>query len=491
MSKLKHLIRQFRSDDGLRGPILKMLSGTGYAFLAGYAAKIVLARLYPVEAFGVFDLILTLVGILTPIVSLRYEDALMLPEDRHESAHSFILASGLVIVLSSTLWLFLPFRSVIGEIYHNQELPLWIWTVPLILMVNRLAKIFELWLTRQAAFGLVSAGQVTFSSTMIAVRIGIGLFSSSPAGLIVGFFTGHSMALILYVRRVMRTVRTALQGRFRFKQIRHVARRYRRFPTYTMPAAVVGALLTRMPFLLVPYYFGIETLGHFGWAFSVLFIPLSLLGGSIAQVFFVRAVEARRSGSLDHVTDTIHKRLVMLTLFPSVLLMTVGPHVFSFLFGAEKWIQSGLIIQYIAPWILFTAIGSPLTRLFDVLERQSLELATNLGMFGVLTLSVVVGGETGNLFTTMAFLGWAGAIVRLGQILVLLKLANVRGGLIIRPYLWYGSLCAPLMFALFLVSTRASDFEITMLSGVAGVIYLGVIIWKERLLNTTPMHSND
>jgi lipopolysaccharide exporter len=459
-----------------------MLSGTGYAFLAGYAAKIVLARLYPVEAFGIFDLILTLVGILTPVASLRYEDALMLPKDAREGGHSFVLASGLVIVISSALWLFLPFRSEIARLYNSVALETWLWTVPIVLMINRLAKIMELWLSRHEAFGLISTGQVTYSTSMLGFRIGVGLFSSSPAGLIFGLVTGQSMALILYARRVAITLKSALSGGLSLQILRHVARRYRRFPTYTMPAAVIGALLTRMPFLLIPYYFSLKTLGHFGWAFSVLFIPLSLLGGSIAQVFFVRAVEARREGRLSHVTDTIHKRLVMLTLFPSLILMAAGPEIYSFLFGAEKWLQSGIMVSYIAPWILVTAVASPLTRLFDVLERQRLELVTNLAMFVVLTASLVVGGRTGNLLTTLTLLSVFGTIVRLVQIVILLRLGGVSTSLMLRPYWYYGRICVPIVLLVAGLSRWLTNVETTLLAGFSGLIYLGFIVWNENLL---------
>ncbi len=64
----------------MRGPILKLLSATGYASVVGYLGMLALVRLYPEASFGLFDLVISIVGILTPFVSLRYEDTLMLAE---------------------------------------------------------------------------------------------------------------------------------------------------------------------------------------------------------------------------------------------------------------------------------------------------------------------------------------------------------------------------------------------------------------------------
>ena len=72
-----------KSDErggALRGPVLTLLSGGAAAFLIGYVAKLVLLRLYDPADFGVYEFVVAIVGILIPVASLRYEDAIVLPK---------------------------------------------------------------------------------------------------------------------------------------------------------------------------------------------------------------------------------------------------------------------------------------------------------------------------------------------------------------------------------------------------------------------------
>ncbi len=450
--------------------------------MVGYAAKIILLRLYPKEAFGMFGFIIAVVTVFMPVVSLRYEDALMLSKDERDGAHSFLLASSLTIILSASLWLLLPFRENIASLYDIPEVADWLWVVPLILIVNRLAKISELWLTRKEAFGRISAGQVVNSTSMVSVRIGAGILSNSPAGLIFGFVAGHAAALLLYASKLRSSVGSALAGEFSMERIRYLVKRYRRFPAFTMPAATIAALASQLPALLLLYYFDMATLGSYTQAYSVLFIPLSLLGGAMAQVFFVRAVEARRNHSLDHVTDTIHKRMVLLAWFPVMALAIAGPDVFQFLFGGQ-WREAGVMVQYISPWIFLTAVASPLTRLFDVLERQRLELLVSALMFTVMAIALVIGGSTNNIFTTLLFLTAGGSLVRSGQILLLLRLSGVRASRMLWPYVQYAVLSIPSAAMIIAAVIWASPFIVCLAVALAGAAFSAIVVWKEDLLS--------
>lgn len=483
MNLFRFILRDFRRNSGLRGPILKLLSGTGYAFIVGYVAKIALLRLYPVEAFGMFSFIFSIVIVFLPIVSLRYEDALMLPESRRDGAHAFLLAVISVVVLSSVLWLFLPLKGVIGSLYDSVEVVEWLWTIPLILLVAKLSKISELWLSRQEMFGRISVGQVANTSALVSVRIGAGLFTNSPGGLILGFISGHIAALLFFARHLRTTLTAAFDGRISVDRILFIAKRYRRFPAFTMPAAALSGIASQMPALLLLFYFDLTVLGHYSQAYSVLFIPLSLLGQAIAQVFFVRAVEARRNGTLADITDTIHDRLVLLALFPIIAIAIGGPDIFEFLFG-EKWRIAGLMTRYIAPWVLFTAAASPLTRLFDVLERQRLELAISSVMFVVMTAALVVGGSRSDLWLTMILLAAGGSLVRIWQIGHLLHLAGVSSGRMLRPYLKYGLFVVPPAVLIGAAAAWSTPLVVTVSAALGGLVYFGIVLWRGNFLPT-------
>jgi len=465
----------------MRGPILKLLSATGYASVVGYAGMLVLVRLYPEASFGLFDFVISIVGILTPFVSLRYEDTLMLAENDRDSAHSFLLAFGVTIGLSLGLFLLLPFGDLFAGFFGDEAISDWLWIIPPILIVVRYVRISELWLSRREQFGRVSVGQITYTTVMTGSRIGGGFISTSPAGLIFGFLIGWLSSALINVRIVFRSLSGALSEGISAKKFKYLAVRYRRFPLFTMPAAFISMLGLRLPFLVLAYFFSLETVGYFGRAFNVLFIPLSLIGAAVAQVFFVRGVEANRDGTLSTITETIHKRLVFLAWYPVTVIMVAGPEIFHFLLG-ETWQMSGVMAQYMAPWVLFSAIASPLSRLFDVLERQRMEFATNVVMFVVVATGLIYGGSTGDLILTMQLLAIGGTAVRVWQIGILMRMAGVRIRTAVKPYFRYALLSLPWLALTGAAVLWTSPAIITLVGTVGGVAFLASVVFSEGLV---------
>jgi len=478
---LRDRILSVFSDSAFRAPVLKLLSGTGVAFIVAYLANIVLLRLYPDEFWGVADYIIAWVSILAPVASLRYEDALMLPKDRRQAAHAFILAIAAVLVSATLLFTFLALSDSALAFFEEKKAGRWMLLVPLALMANRFAKISELWLSRQESFGNISAAQVVQSTSMVSVRIGTGLSTPGPGGLIWGFIAGFGLSTLGMSRRVVLTLRASLEHRPTLREFREVASRYRRFPQFTMPAALISGLITRLPILLIPEFFDMGVAGQYSRGFSILFVPLSLLAAAVAQVFFVRAVEANRSGTLGAFAGNVHARLVLMCFWPTVILMTAGADIFQVLFG-EAWRDSASYLGFVAPWILFSVVASPLTRLFDVLERQRLELLATVLMLAVISATLFYGGQTGDIKVTLLALGIGGTVIRLGQIMLLLHLAGTSLTAMIRPYLSYIVWSLPLLGGIFWITTLGMPILTTIAGTIGGLIFYAFIAFREKLI---------
>jgi len=478
---LKERILALFEDSTFRAPVLKLLSGTGAAFVIAYLANIVLMRLYTDEFWGVADYIVTWVSILAPVASLRYEDALMLPEDRRQSAHAYLLAIGTVLISTFVILILVSFSSVATEFFAEKEAGRWVLIIPLALFANRTAKISEMWLSRQELFGHISVAQVVQSGSMVGVRISAGLVSPGPGGLVWGFVVGFACSALSMSRRVLTTLRESLSGRPTLAEMRQMASRYRRFPLFTMPAALLGALITRLPILTIPEYFDMGTAGQFSRGFSILFVPLSLLGAAVAQVFYVRAVESNRAGTLAGFSSDVHSRLVMMALVPTAVLMVAGPDIFQIMFG-ESWRTSAEYLRYVAPWIMFSVIASPLTRLFDVLERQRLELTVTIAMFVVILGALLLGGRSGEMETLLLYLGIGGASVRLVQIAVLLTIAgsNISSGLF--SYFKTALGLSPLLLLLWFVAASAPPHVTFLVAGAGTLVYILLIARTEKLI---------
>lgn len=465
---------------GLRGPILTLLSGSAAAFLIGYAAKVVLLRLYTPADFGLYEFIVAIVGILIPVSSLRYEDAIVLPASDAEARDVLGVAVMAGVGVITLTFLLVPLSGLLARTVGEPAVAAWIWTVPILLLVMRASKVAELWLTRRNRFARISTATFLQSATMTAVRIAAGIRSAGPGGLIAGFGIGHGFGALVNGSAAVGDLRR-VPGRMTLAGIRRAAARYRRFPAFSAPATLVAALATRLPFLLLLFWFDREVLGRFGQAFNVMYIPLALLAAAVGQVFFVRATEASGRGELPGLARTVHERLIVMAFLPVVSLAAAGPDVFEVLFG-PAWSEAGRYTAWIAAWILLTSIASPLTRLFDVLERQRTDLAVNLVMLVVIVSALVLGGSTGSVRMTLLALGTAGAVVRFGQIVVSLRLAGLGLTEIIRPYLVHARYALPAGAVLVLVRLVGLPILTTGVFALIIGVFAVVIVRRESLL---------
>ncbi len=485
--RLRHRLNRLFSPEGFRGPVLTLLSGTTLVLALSYLAQPVLTRLYLPEAFGLADYFVAVLLVLSSFSSLRYEDALMLPEDDEEAGGVFWLAllvlGGFVGLLSlSLIW-----REAIAAWTGLPALAPWLLLMPPALLAMRTAKVAEIWLIRARRFRNVTAGQVGSTLVMVGTRVGAGLppIGAGAGGLIGGFVAGQVTALLVLARFVLRQSARVLFGAFGWGRIRRAARRYRRFPLFSTPSTLLATVVTRLPVLLLPLYFDAAVVGLFGRAFAVLAIPLSLIGGAVAQVFFVHAAEAHRDERLPEVTLTVHRRLVMLGLFPTLALLLAGPDVFEVVLGAA-WREAGRYVQYIGPWLFLASVASPLTRLFDVLERQRLDFLTSLLMFVALAAAMILGGRTGEAATTLMLVGAAGAGARVLHLAVLLRLGAVGYGAALRAYGRYLLFSLPGLLLLGGALLLHRPWLTTVATVLAGALYAGLVLWQDRLLAPRP-----
>lgn len=483
-TKIGGQISRLFSVEGFRGPVLTLLSGAVLAMGIAFVLQPVLTRLYTPAEFGVANYFVAILTILMPLASFRYEDAVMIPDDDRDAAGVLRLSFILVLLTSSLCLLLIPWRETLAERAGVPGLAPWVLLIAPTLLFMRLGKISEVWLSRKKNFRIITSSQVAGSLTTVGTRItaGTALFNAGAGGLIGGFLVGYVVSFFIYGFNLLKSSSNLLFRAFRLKELASTAKRFRRFPLYSTPSALLSAFVARLPLLLLPQFFNEAVLGLFGLATNVLSVPLSLIGGAVAQVFFVHAAEANRSGGLANLTRTVHTRLVMIGIFPALALILAGPDVFGIVFGAP-WREAGRYAGYLAPWLFLTSVASPLTRLFDVLERQRADLATSTLMFLLLATALLAGGMSGDLYRTLFYVGLAGAGVRLVQILVMLSLAGLRKRDMALPYVKYG-LYGLITLAPVLVAYRYQQpWLMLILTSLGGMSYYGFVIWRDKLLH--------
>ncbi len=481
MQTLRARIAQMYTKEGSRGPVVTLLSGTAATLVISYLALPVLTRLFTDEAFGVSDYFVTIVSVLAAFAAFRYDDAVMLPDDDRKAYAVLWLTGALsmgtvALVAIASLW-----SEEIAALLGLPEIAPWLWLVAPVLLLIRFARLAESWLTRKRAFRTITGAEATNKLGILASRIGLGATTNLGAvGLIGGFIVGQAAWAAWFAAALLRRAETARAWRPSIRELRSVAGRYRRFPLYATPSSLLNTVLGRLPVLLLPVYFGWDATGLYGRAFAALAIPLSFIGTAVAQVFFVDGAQAYRENRLAGFTKNVHARLVMVGMFPCMLLIAAGPELFAFVFGAN-WRVAGVYEQYLACWFFLSAVASPLTRLFDILELQRAELAISIGSFLLLGAALVWGGATGNILFAMGLMAIAGSAGRIFQLGAMLKYAGVSLRDAASAYVRYALIALPLVACVWLTRGIWPTWAVGLAAMAAGAAYFGFVAWREKI----------
>ena len=324
-------------------------------------------------------------------------------------------------------------------------------------------------MTRRNLFRTISGARITQTSVSAPSQLAAGVTGMGPLGLVTGHLAGSAASALVLVSSAFRNRIGTVRG-----QTATLARRYYRFPLFSMPSGFLNTFSMQLPAFVLLCEPPAEAAGFFGVAYSALAVPMQLVGASVARVFFVRSAEAHREGALRALTEGVAKRLALFGAFPLAAMMVVGPAAFVVVFG-EEWQEAGVYAQILAPWMFLTFVGSPLSSLFDVLERQSTEFGLNALLFVLRVAALAIGGMQGGAIGALIGFCSVSAVFWLGQTVLLLRWADVSWtaslSLLIRPVLL--SLVPIVPLALL---ARSDVSDAALLSSAAGLalVYMGL-----------------
>lgn len=402
------------------------MTGTTIAQALAILAAPILTRLYGPVDYGVLALYSSILGIIGVIACWRYELAIVLPEKDEDAANLLVLSISITLVMSllTTIMVAL-FRQPIARMVGAPELAPWLCFLPLSLLATGLFQAFNYWSTRRKQFKRLAIRQITQSSVTVVAQLGAGInLHPGPGGLIGGSILGQLTATGRLAWQIWRDEGKQLLSNIKGKQFHKMLVRYKDFPLYSTWLSLFNTASAMLPVLLLGYFFAPAIVGYYALGHRVLSMPMGVIGGSIAQAFFPRATEAKRSGNLDKITFEIFQQLLTIGLVPILLIAIVAPELFSLIFG-HRWFEAGVYAQWLCLWIIFQFISSPISTIIDILEKQQLGLIYNIFLFTGRILALCIGGLFQNPLLAVKLLGLVGALMYFVYSILLLHLAEV------------------------------------------------------------------
>lgn len=391
---------------GMFVDIAKLTSGTAGGRVILLLAMPFVTRLYSPEDFDLLAVYAALVGMISIAACLRLEIAIPLADTDEDAATLLILSLLATATISAVLILLalvMPglIASWLGEARITAYLPL----VGLGVALSGSYLALQYWATRARRFGVIGRTRVGQASAGAATMLGLGWLGLSPVGLLLGhMFTVGAGGLGL-ARDALRRDRTQLRwpGRARMRETLY---RHRRYPLFSMPEALANMAGIQIPVLMIAATSDSEA-GQLFLAMQIMIAPLMLLGMSVGQVYASRVSEEMEAGSLYGFTRAMMRRLFLIGVGPMTLAAILAPVLVPVVFGAD-WLRAGVIITWIAPWMLLQLTVSPVSIALHAVGRQGTALV--LQLFGCCIRCAAVPIGYHSAFGAVEAVAIAGAI---------------------------------------------------------------------------------
>lgn len=400
-----------------------LFSGSLVAQLIGFGSLFIIGRLYSPNDVGELEIILKISAVFVAIAGLRYEMAIVVEDDYNDAQE----LTRLSLFLNGSISIFLLLLIVILKSQLSQWLNLnnsnFLFFIPAISWLAGSTEAIIQWRNREKKYKTISTNRIATSGAATAYKIShpfLKLFTSN--GLILGHTIGLGIGLIHIIYKIpFRIIR------FSKINIARVAKRYRSFPFYSAPGAILNIISTSLPVFLITLYDGQDATGHFAFAYKLSYLPLSMLAMALGQVYFERLSRNKNNNSeSSELSYELLKIMLAIVAVPCIILFLWGEELATFLLG-NKWSVAG---KYIEATILFyTAmfITNPFFNVFDVYKKLKIELIFNL-LFMALTGAAMILAYRfhGSTLVALQWFSVVGVLLRIGILQYFFKLVGTQ-----------------------------------------------------------------
>ena len=360
--------------------VATLAAGTAVSQGINILAMLVLTRIFAPQAFGLLALFMTCVTLFSVLGGARYELAIMLPEEDTEAVNVFygsvfaLLAISLFGLVSIAV-----FHARITRLLGDPEVAPWLWSMPVVLFLMGLYQVLSYWCGRMKRFQKVAVSRVALTVGTVVAQVGLFLLHfSGGISLIGGWIIGQSTGTAVLLAQVVRRDGRFLLRHAHWNSVPGLLKTYRNFPLYKAPYSFISNAASQLVVVVIRFFSDLMTVGLFSLSFRAISIPVSLITGSMNQVFYEKAARESDTVRLQNFVDRVlYIQVVLMT--PMLVLAAFEAKLLFVTFFGARWAMSG---QF-ASWLAFAGymyfLSSWLDRLFDIQGRQRLSLALEIG----------------------------------------------------------------------------------------------------------------
>lgn len=332
-----------------------------------------LSRLYGPKVFGMVALYVAIIALLSPLVTARYDYAILLVKSEQQVLR-LVRIAGLITLLVSLLSLLVCLYLLVWHpvlLAHYQLNP-WLLLLPVSLLLLGASQIVNACFNWHKSYRSMAKANVSQVGLNNSVALLLGACRYDP-----GLLLGQVMCRLPYLYFFIKLLRHSYQYvHHKRHAYRVLLRRYQNFPRYSVATGMLYNLSQQLPIIFLSYGYGAAEAGVFALGFRVLLLPAGVLANAIGQVYFKAIAVSQQQGDLaavSRLTEKIFWQLLLIFILPMLVLHFYGPLLFQFVFG-HRWYLAGVYASWLSGWLLLMAVTSPFANLLAVQGKQRIGL---------------------------------------------------------------------------------------------------------------------
>jgi len=374
----------------LRKNIIVFLASNGAARAVLLLSTPLLTRLYTPELYGVSGIVVTLIGIISGIASLRYDRAIVLANERSKAESltglTLVLCSmtSLVVLMVVVYWLDL-FSNILNIPPAYSAIML---LVPFGVLLSGFFNAFSGWAQWGNNFKRLGIATIAESILSAATKVLLSLFwTANPIFLVVGSLIGSLVGLVIAAKSFNFPHRVFLRDR---NSIFGLSREYIDFPMYNLPVEFISRVGQQFPVLLLPVLFSPKVGGLYVLASTTLHLPVTLFANSVRKVLLKEMVDRKRKGIvLIPLVKKYTFLMVLIGFLPFGIMYFYSEVFFAMIFGND-WVVAGKYARYMLPLLFLMFVDSAIMDLYVVHRLQKILLKLQTILFFVKLVAMVV-----------------------------------------------------------------------------------------------------
>ncbi len=387
LNKLKH---KHAPKGSFGHGVLTLMTGTAIAQMIPFAVAPFLTRLYTPIDFGIWALFMSVTAILSIIATGRYSLAIILPEKEEDAVNLIALSVIIAFALGSILLIFVwLFNNQIAALLRNPTIAPCLYFIPVSLILTGLFQALNYWSNRNKKYKRLALRSITMYGITAVAQIIFGYKHFGSTGLILAVVLGQAIATGTLAYNVWRE--DGIKKKFlSYVKIKENAVRFKAFPLINSSHVFSDQLRISAIPLIINYFFGSSILGLYYLSMRFLELPITLISGSISQVYYQKiAFLYKKKKDIWKVTLILIIKLIMIIIPFSLIIIVGGPWLFRFFFGA-KWEIAGKYSQIVMPWVGISFISSAIWTITLVLNEQKRFFLISLVYNILVTLGVLL-----------------------------------------------------------------------------------------------------